>query len=72
VLTSRLDNELFELDHPDSINGTTALATVTVGGDNIGFSHILISCIVLDLEFEAAASALGILNPSIPSLVRAA
>jgi len=30
VLTSRLDNELFELDHPDSINGTTALATVTV------------------------------------------
>ena len=66
VLTSRLDNELFELDHPDSINGTTALATVTVGGDNIGFSHILISCIVLDLEFEAAASALGILNPLNP------
>jgi hypothetical protein len=34
---SVLDTEGPELDHPDSINGTTALVTVTVGGDNIGF-----------------------------------
>jgi len=63
---SVLDTEGPELDHPDSINGTTALVTVTVGGDNIGFSHILIRCIEQDVEYQAAEGVLGILNPLNP------
>jgi alpha-tubulin suppressor-like RCC1 family protein len=56
------DTEPPEVSHPDTLNANTALVTVTVGGDNIHFSHILITCAVLDLVYEATGELGPILS----------
>jgi alpha-tubulin suppressor-like RCC1 family protein len=51
VLSSKLDNENAEISD-GGLSRNTGLVTVTVGGDDAGFSHTIISCIEQDVEYE--------------------